>query len=164
MKYKIQFLLWLGLLLACGNASERGSTELPEDSFLVKITISAGQTDQPSFLPYLGNYGQLEMDENTAILVLSKSVKPGTQMPVRPLGTLVFKENQLTKNVIIATPIDSLQKLSQVANFQEFIIENVGEKQIVQDWFLYQKGLGKRELIGWKDERYAWSLIRKKKL
>ncbi len=164
MKYGLQFLLWVGLLFACKGDFSQESAKLLEDSFLAKITIPAGQTDQPAFLPYPGNYGHLTTDENIAVLVLSKGVKSGAKMLVRPLGTLVLKEDQQTRNIIIATPTDSLQQLSQAINFQEFIVKNAGEKQIVQDWFLYQKGLGKTKLIGWKDERYAWSLIKTSEL
>jgi len=32
---------------------------------------------------------------------------------------------------------------------------------IVQEWFLNYKGVGKMKLLGWKDEQYALSEIRK---
>jgi inorganic pyrophosphatase len=96
---------------------------------------------------------------DTEVLVLSEAVKKGSKMPVHPIATLILKENNQNRHVIIATPADTLDKLTNTLVFEEFIVENAGEKQIIQDWFLYQKGLGKVQLVGWKDEKYAQNLL-----
>ena len=147
------------LLYSCNPTLNRQDYSHIPSAFDIQITHSAGTTESQSFLPFLGNIGII--NENTEVLVLSTSVEIGKFMPVRPIGTLILKEGEDLKNIIIASPLDSTMQLSTTTNFQEFIAENAGEKQIIQDWFLYQKGLGKTELVAWKDERYALKLVKK---
>ena len=72
----------------------------------------------------------------------------------------MLEENGQTKQIIIASPLDSLLRLSNTTNFSDFITKNAGEKQIIQDWFLYEKGLGKVSLVGWENEKYALGLLK----
>jgi len=129
------------------------------DAFKVEISSTAGQSTNQSFLPLMGNLGYLDEPKNIAVLVLSESVKTGSVMNVRPIGTLLIQEKNQLKHIIIASPLDTVLQLTPTTNFQEFITENAGEKQIIQDWFLYQNGLGYTELVGWKDEKYALELV-----
>ena len=94
------------------------------------------------------------------MLVVAEQIKRGTALPVRPIAALMLEENGKTKQVIIASPLDTLQQLFTTTNFSDFITKNAGEKQIIQDWFLYQKGLGKTTLIGWENEKYALGLVK----
>ena len=135
-------------------------SHIPE-AFNIKVAIPAGQIADNQFLPYIGNFTYLDQAELVGVLTLSTSQPIGTELAVRPLGTLVLKENHQEKLIIIASPLDTALQLSKTTNFQEFIAANAGEKQIIQDWFLYQKGLGKVELIGWKDEKYALEKVKK---
>ncbi len=136
-------------------------TDIPA-AFKVEISTAAGQSTNQSFLPLIGNLGYLDESKNTAVLVLSESVSAGRVMDVRPIGTLLVREANQLKHIIIASPLDTVLQLSQTTSFQEFITKNAGEKQIIQDWFLYRNGLGTTELVGWKDEEYALNLLEKK--
>ena len=93
-------------------------------------------------------------------MVLAESMPRGTSLSVRALGTLLLKEQQRIHNIIIASPVDTARQLTKTMNFQQFIVENAGEKQIIQDWFLFRKGLGVVELVGWKDEKYALEQVK----
>lgn len=164
MRYlPIYCILILILIGSCQQAvqSEVDYTDIP-NAFKVEISTAAGQSTNQSFLPMIGNLGYLDENKNIAVLVLSESVKAGKVMDVRPMGTLLLQEENQLKHIIIASPLDTVLQLTQTTTFQEFITKNAGEKQIIQDWFLYQNGLGKTELVGWKDEKYAFDLIEKK--
>jgi len=130
------------------------------DAFIVEITTPAGKADSHSFLPFPANFADLPQNPETSVLVLAESMPRGTSLSVRALGTLLLKEQQRIHNIIIASPVDTARQLTKTMNFQQFIVENAGEKQIIQDWFLFRKGLGVVELVGWKDEKYALEQVK----
>ena len=82
-------------------------------------------------------------------------------MAVQPIATLVLSEQGTSRPIILASPIDTSLQLIQSNSYQQFLIQHTGMHQIIQDWFLYEEGLGKVELVDWKDERYAWKLIKR---
>lgn len=159
MKYLFYSSILLLTLVACQNDTKVSAYEDIDNVFFVEIKTPAGQTDGQSFLPYPGNLGYLSSNQKTEILVLSESAEKGTKIAVQPIGALILKENNQIRNIIITSPVDSIMKLSETVNFQQFITQNAGEKQIIQDWFLYQKGLGKVDLVGWEDEQFALKLL-----
>lgn len=157
MKFQPIYLFLSFLLFTCHN--ERISVDyshIPE-AFPVEITNPAGTALNHSFLPLPGNLGHL--DNATNVLVLAEQVKVGTELWARPIATLMLEEFGQAKQIIVASPIDTMYQLSATTNFSDFITKNAGEKQIIQDWFLYQKGLGKTTLIGWENEKYALKLV-----
>lgn len=162
MKYLPIYLLAFACLFACKNEPQEVDYSHIPEGFKVEIVESAGYANDQSFLPNIGNIAYLDATGNTTILVLAEQLEIGKSLSVRPIGTLQIKENSQLKNVIVASPLDSTLQLSTTTNFETFITANAGEKQIIQDWFLYEKGLGTRELVGWKDEQFALDLIRKR--
>lgn len=154
--------LMLALIFSCQQEAQPvvDYSDIP-DAFKVEISTAAGQSPNQSFLPLIGNLGYIGESKNIAVLVLSERVEKGSLMDVRPIGTLLIQEENQLKHIIIASPLDTVLQLTQTTNFQEFITENAGEKQIIQDFFLYQNGLGQTELVGWKDEKYALDIIKK---
>jgi inorganic pyrophosphatase len=160
MKHQLFFFLFcIGIISSCQKDNKNYEAELAKGAFLVEVKVPAGKAVGQSFLPYPGNLAAVVNKLDTEVLVLSEAVKKGSKMPVHPIATLILKENNQNRHVIIATPADTLDKLTNTLVFEEFIVENAGEKQIIQDWFLYQKGLGKVQLVGWKDEKYAQNLL-----
>ena len=149
------------MLLCLGCKSEPPIVDyshIPE-AFTITIQHPAGTSLNHSFLPLPGNLGQLST--STKVLVIAEQVAIDTKISVRPIATLFLEENGNPKQVIIASPLDTLLQLSSTTNFNDFITKNVGEKQIIQDWFLYEKGLGKTTLIGWENEKVALEIVRK---
>lgn len=162
MKHLPIYLLIFSCLLACKNEPQQIDYSHILEGFKVEIVAAAGQSSTNSFLPNIGNIAFLNADKNTTVLVLAEQLAVGKSLSVRPIGTLQVKEQNQLKNIIIASPLDTTLQLSKTTNFETFITANAGEKQIIQDWFLYEKGLGTRELVGWKDEKFALDLINKK--
>jgi len=160
MKYLPIYLLLFICLLACKNEPQEADYSHIPEGFKVEIVESAGYANNQSFLPNIGNIAYLDANENTTILVLAEQLGIGKSIAVRPIGTLQIREDNQLKNIIIASPLDSTLQLSKTTNFETFITANAGEKQIIQDWFLYEKGLGIRELVGWKDEKFALELVK----
>lgn len=158
MKYLPIYLLLAYSFFSCQNEPVPIDYSHIPEAFTIEITNSAGTSLNHSFLPLPGNLGHL--NTSTEVLVVAEQLKNGTQLAVRPIATLMLEENGQAKQIIIASPLDTLHQLSTTTNFSDFITKNVGEKQIIQDWFLYQKGLGKTTLIGWENEKYALSLVR----
>ncbi|MEM6317341.1 MAG: inorganic diphosphatase [Bacteroidota bacterium] len=159
MKYYYLLLLLIGQ--SCQQTPEKPDYSAVKNAFEVAISQPAGTTDDHTFLPYPANFGRFEDNEGVDVLVLAPQVTKGTRLVVRPLGVLRFKEAEQTQFVIIASPLDTTLQLTSTTNFRTFLSKNAGEKQIIQDWFLFQKGIGKRELIGWEDEAVAFSLVQR---
>ena len=123
------------------------------------------------FLPYPANYGFIPstlMDEERGgdgdaldILVIAERVETGTALQVTPIATLLLQDQQETDTKIIAVPVDSSLAVIRARDYQSFMIEYSAAKQIIQDWFLNYKGLGKVRLLGWRNEAYAREEIKK---
>ncbi|MFK7979577.1 MAG: inorganic diphosphatase [Saprospiraceae bacterium] len=158
MKYRPIYLLLSCLFFACQNEPVAVDYSHIPEVFTVEITNPAGTTLNHSFLPLPGNLGHL--NEATDVLVIAEQLANGAELSVRPIAALMLEENGQAKQVIIASPLDSLLQLSTTTNFSDFITKNAGEKQIIQDWFLYEKGLGKVALVGWENEKYALGLVK----
>lgn len=123
------------------------------------------------FLPYLGNYGFItgtkmkksEGGDGDAldVLVLSQSVEKGTNMEILPIAVILLEDGGEKDHKIIAVPFDASKRTINVEKFSAFITRYNAAQYIVQEWFLNYKGLGKMKLLGWKDEQYAISEIKK---
>ena len=155
------------LLYACHQAPEgkilyNGPADIEQEkAFLMQISHPAGMSSAHAFLPYPANYGYFTENENIAVLALTNHLAKGTQVAVSPVATLVLKEANQERPIIIATPIDSALQITTVVDYKNFLIQEAGARQIIQDWFLYEKGLGVVDLVDWKDEQYAWKLLKR---
>lgn len=130
-----------------------------------------GKDRKINFLPYPGNYGFIPgtlMDESEGgdgdaldILVLAEQMETGTAVEVIPIAALELLDGGEIDTKIIAVPVDSSLRIIQATDFEDFLIEYNMAQTIIKDWFLNYKGLGKVDLVGWKDEKQAMSLIKK---
>lgn len=130
-----------------------------------------GKTRVIDFLPYPGNYGFIPatmMDKEQGgdgdaldVLVIGETVPTGTVMVVKPIAALQLLDGGEVDTKIIAIPADSTLRVMNVDNFETFFLEYNMALTIIKDWFLNYKGLGKMELVGWKDEKYALKEIEK---
>ena len=138
-------------------------------------TLSSDQADNKDrvidFLPYLGNYGFItgtKMDESVGgdgdaldVLVLSASVTKGSVMRVLPISVILLEDGGEKDHKIIAVPFEESERTINVEKFSTFITRYNAAQFIIQEWFLNYKGLGKIKLLGWKDEQFAYSEIKK---
>ena len=123
------------------------------------------------FLPYPGNYGFIPstlMDESARgdgdaldVLVIAESLATGTALEVIPIATLMMEDGGEIDTKIIAVPIDSTIRVITATDFEHFLVDYNMAQNIIQDWFLNYKGLGKVEMKGWFDEKYAMEEIKK---
>ena len=130
-----------------------------------------GQERMIDFLPYPANYGfvpSTKMDKKRGgdgkaldVLVIAESIKTGTILKVKPIATLLLEDDGLLDAKIVAVPIDSTLSIIKANDFQTFMIDYFAVKQIIQDWFLNYKGLGKMKMLGWRDENFALQQIEK---
>ena len=123
------------------------------------------------FLPYPGNYGFIPgtlMDKARGgdgdaldVLVISESLSTGTSIEVIPIAALELLDGGEVDTKLIAIPVDSTLRVIHATNFEDFMIEYNIAQTIIKDWFLNYKGLGKVEMIGWKDDDFAIAEIKK---
>ena len=136
-----------------------------------EIDQKDGKDRMINFLPYPANYGFIpatKMDKKRGgdggaldVLVLAESIATGTIIQVKPIATLLLEDEGEIDTKIIAIPIDSTLSIIKAKDFQTFMIDYFAAKQIIQDWFLNYKGLGKVKMLGWRDENYALQEIEK---
>lgn len=164
--YRTLYVMSLFYLFACNQETNTktfytGAADIEaEKGFLMEITQPAGSGSTHAFLPYPANYGVFTEDANVEVVAIMNQLDKGTQVAVYPIATLVLQEAGKERPIIVATPIDSTQQVIPIMNYQNFLVQQIGPRQIIQDWFLYEKGLGKVDLVGWKEETYAWKLLK----
>lgn len=130
-----------------------------------------GKERMVHFLPYPGNYGFIPstlMDaarggdgDPLDVLLIAESLPTGSLVEAIPIGTLKLSDRGELDTKIIAVPLDSSLQVFPVTNFQELLLDFDPARRIIEEWFLYYKGYGVTELIGWEDEAYAWREIEK---
>lgn len=159
------FLSFLVLLIACQQEDKGIQQTLAADdikkekAFLANIQHPAGASSSHSFLPYPANHGNCNNNPNLEVITLAPQLSQNDKVAVYPIATLLLTEAGQERPILITSPVDTALQIVNSTTYQQFLIQQVGMRQILQDWFLYEKGLGKVELIDWKDERYAWKLI-----
>jgi inorganic pyrophosphatase len=168
-------------LPAFGEKGVNVVIEIPAGSnYKIEINKSTGKFENEKlngknhlidFLPYPGNYGfipstlvgkptDLEGDE-LDVLVISESLPTGTILEVIPIAALMMVDGGKIDTKIIAVPADSTKRVIEALDFEHFLIDYNMAQNIIQDWFLNYKGLGKVEMKGWFDEKYAMEEIKK---
>ena len=164
--YRTLYVMSLFCLFACNQETNTktfyaGTADIEEEKgFLMEITQPAGSGSTHAFLPYPANYGVFTENPNVEVVAIMNQLDKGTQVAVYPIATLVLKDAGKERPIIVTTPIDTAQQVIPIMNFQDFLVQQIGPRQIIQDWFLYEKGLGKVDLVGWKEESYAWKLLK----
>lgn len=128
-----------------------------------------GKERMVHFLPYPGNYGFIPstlMDTRKGgdgdpmdVLLIAESLPTGSLVEAIPIGTLQLEDRGELDTKIIAVPLDSSLRVFPAANFQDLLLEYDPAKRIIEEWFLYYKGYGQTQLIGWQDEQFAWREI-----
>ncbi|MFT5165404.1 MAG: inorganic pyrophosphatase [Saprospiraceae bacterium] len=139
-----------------------------------KVDQENGKDRVIDFLPYPGNYGFISgtlMDvakggdgDALDVLVIAESLPTGTVIEVIPIAALELLDNGEIDTKLIAIPVDSTLRVIQATNFEDFMIEYNIAQTIIKDWFLNYKGLGKVEMIAWRDEKFAMAEIEKWKI
>jgi len=123
------------------------------------------------FLPYPGNYGFIPstlMDAERGgdgdaldVLVIGESLPTGTVLEAVPVGALRLRDGGAIDTKIIAVPAEQDERVVDVTNFRDLLLEQDAARRIIEEWFLNYKGLGVVELIGWEDEHYAMEAIKR---
>lgn len=145
--------------------------EFQKDRREFQAEIVDGKERMVHFLPYPGNYGFIPstlMEEDLGgdgdpldVLLIAESLPTGSRLEALPIGTLQLRDQGKLDTKIIAVPLDSSLRVFPVSNFQELLLDYDPARRIIEEWFLYYKGYGQVELIGWEDEAYAWKVIEK---
>lgn len=130
-----------------------------------------GKIKQIDYLAYPANYGYIAQTriekesggegEDLDVLILSKRLESGTVIGIKPIATLVLRDNGIVDTKVIAIPIDTTLQIIKAYDYQTFITRYNSIQQIIQQWFLNYKGIGQVEFLAWRDDRFALMEIRK---
>ena len=135
-----------------------------------EVDVKNGVTQGYDFLPYPANYGFVPStfqkndegkEEALGVLIISESLQTGDTISVIPIGALLLKDGKKRITKIIAVPADTSKRTMQVSDYQTFVVKYSMAKNIIETWFLNYKGLGKMELIGWRNDRFALQEIKR---
>ena len=130
-----------------------------------------GQDRVIDFLPYPANYGFIPstlMDlarggdgDALDVLLIAEALPTGMVVEARPIAALLLKDKDEIDTKIIALPLDSSLQVVHIANHRDFVVERAAIQRIIENWFLHYKGVGRTQLLGWRNDQYAWAEIRK---
>ncbi|UAT43092.1 inorganic pyrophosphatase [Anaplasmataceae bacterium AB001_6] len=147
--------------------------EISKDSYPVKYEIceESGLLVVDRFLPvnmrYPCNYGYIPKTKGgdgdcLDVLVISRyPISPKAVVKVKILGVLVMKDEKGMDEKILTVPCATVD-----AFYKDFIdIESVSKSElhVIEHFFLHYKDLDDEKfvkIIGWKDVKHAFSLIK----
>ena len=123
------------------------------------------------FLPYPGNYGFIPgtlMDQARGgdgdpldMIVIAESQPTGSVMEVIPVAAMMLVDGGALDTKLVGVPADPALRVIQCTDFQTFMIDYDAVRRLIESWFLNYKGMGRMEINGWRNDRYALEEIRK---
>lgn len=143
----------------------------PETNLFKNDKTAEGKERVINFLPYPANYGFIPSTimskeeggdgDPMDVLIICESLPTGTVIPVKILAALVIKDAGELDTKLIAVPVEKEKQVLKVNDFQEFMINYDSVRRIIESWFLNYEGPGNSTLIGWRDDDFAISEIKK---
>lgn len=128
---------------------------LDEDNGVeVKVVHSAGDNweETDNFLPLPFNVAKLGGDE---VILLSKRVKKGEKLTVKPLGAIRILQNDTLITYVVALPVKSKYKTFNTVDFDEFSTVHSGAKWIIEQYLINRKNPYSVKLKSWENENFA---------
>ena len=134
------------------------------------MIVPAGHSGESSgseqFLPYPGNWARIingDSNGQTDLngLVLSDALGRGSICAIKPVALLQLDSAGITKDIIIAVPIDSTIRTIEIDGLVDLLTDHEPARHILQTWFVNHRGFGSFEFSGWRDEDAAMKRIRR---
>ena len=156
--------LFVLLLVACGEKGGKLGKISEDGSYEVKINISAGDDyyeivnqDTFSFTPYPYNFGSIRSNTETELscLVLSNRLSKNSRIKILPIGLLNYQERGQSKKLIIGVPRDSDKRVIKSVELFDLVAKYPAIKNIIQEWTLGKCGIGCSKFLSWEDESAA---------
>jgi len=165
---------------ACVDDRGPYSPALPEhkvgtlgDGVFARVLVPAGSSvnqyvrggpDEPKpfdFLPYPGNWAQLVIPVKTSlhVMILTDALAKGSTLRIKLIAVLQLDSANIQRDIIIAVPTDSLLRSMQIDGFVDLITDYEPVRYILQTWFVNHRGFGAFDVVGWRDEAYAYMLL-----
>lgn len=135
-----------------------------------EVIVPAGQSaisgGGRQFLPYPANWtriidGDSDQRKDLNGLVISDALGKGSVLAVKPVALLQLDSAGISKDVIIAIPVDSTLRTVEIGGFVDLLTEHEPVRHILQTWFVNHRGFGSFEFSGWRDEKAAVQKIRR---
>lgn len=128
---------------------------IDEDSGVkVEVTHSAGdqwaKTD--NFLPLPFNISTIGNDE---IIILSKRIKKGESLNVKPLGAIRILQNDTLMTYVVSIPVKQKYKSLSTVDFDEFSTVYSSAKWIVEQYLINRSNSYSVKLKSWENENFA---------
>ena len=115
------------------------------------------QEEDFEFLPPPMNIGSMlgESQERLKVLILSESIRRGEKVKVIPLGTILLREDDDLQKYVVSIPAKKEDQTIKASSFIDLSLQYPGLKGTIEYWLNHYKGIGKTEVLEWKDEDYA---------
>ena len=157
------FSLFCCTFVSCVHSSEK-KEELVLDDFSVSVRVehSAGDDfvykdgdQERSYLPYISNTAKM-VEKNSCdpeFLILSKTLRKGTKLDVRPIGVMQFLEGDQKQFLVLSVPTNKELQSLEIDDFSSFVLKYFSIQQIIQNWYLHRFGFGASNKAEW--QKYA---------
>ena len=77
---------------------------------------------------------------------------------------LSLRKRESVQPIVIGIPVEPSLRSVEARDFVDLVTEYDAVRSILQAWFLNYLGRETFELAGWRDERYAYRLIKEWKI
>lgn len=127
--------------LYCISCQEKQNIEVkpfePIGELSAEISVSAGDlfsvNENVFKVPTFFNVGRL--DSFTYVLLLSKTVETGSRLDYSSIGMYTLEIDSTELAFIIGKPLDDALQLFSSNNFNEFSLEEIQFKALIDSWF-----------------------------
>ena len=120
----------------------------------VVIAHAAGDNweETDNFLPLPFNIANRGEDE---VIVLSKRIKKGEKLKVKPLGAIRILQNDTLITYIVSLPIKDEYESFNTVDFDEFSTVYSSAKWIIEQYLINRRNSYSVKLKSWENENFA---------
>jgi len=141
------------------NSCQEAKLDLSDDALTIKVDNSSGDdfsyqdsAGQHFFAPYPFPQGKINIeDEAYEVIILSKKLKKGATVGIKPLAQFTVRQpSGVSNEVIVVVPTDTSYQLFDMPDFFGFMVENFALKQILDHWYANKNGLEGTLVENWR--------------
>ncbi len=148
-----------GCSMNSGDRLEKVVEENLEGRYYATIVTPAGQRESDEdFLPAPFNLGTANSG-TVEVALLRDALARGSSLAIDPVGAIVVDSGGVERVVVVAVPTEQSLRTLNLDNLEDLLTEYESVRNMTQAWIVNHKGFGAFELVGWKDEQFARSVL-----
>jgi inorganic pyrophosphatase len=163
--FKIIFLLFAFVsLISCKTQKQESSKALEKyEKRGLEVILTHAMGDRYNDMAYLPvpfnlGYALNGLADTLNVIILGERISQ-KKIRVKPFGVLHMREMQRSKRYLLTEPMDAGLVSLDVSSIDQFHTQFYSVRWILETWLSNYLGLGKTEILDWKNERVAQEMV-----